>query len=93
LLLKPSDALEAHVRSRFNRYRERLSKRPDKLKAEVEAPLASAQDASRMAPDVAKAFVSLYRDKAGVSEQDVEVWMEGLRDSRRYLVDVWPQNS
>jgi sulfite reductase alpha subunit-like flavoprotein len=46
-----------------------------------------------MAPDVAKAFVSLYRDKAGVSEQDVEVWMEGLKASRRYLVDVWPQNS
>ena len=93
MLLKPSDALEVHVRSRFNRYRERLSKRPDKPKAEVEAPLASAQDASRMAPDVAKAFVSLYRDKAGVSEQDVEVWMEGLKASRRYLVDVWPQNS
>jgi sulfite reductase alpha subunit-like flavoprotein len=62
-------------------------------KPEVEAPLTSAQDASRMAPDVAKAFVSLYRDNAGVSEQDVEVWMEGLKDSRHYLVDVWPQNS
>ena len=46
-----------------------------------------------MAPDVEKAFVSLFRDKAGVSEQDVEVWMEGLKASRRYLVDVWPQNS
>src|ERR671921_384368 len=29
--------------------------KPDKPKPEVEAPLASAQDASRMAPDVAKA--------------------------------------
>lgn len=51
-------------------------------------PLASAHDASRMAPDVEKAFVSLFRDKAGVSEQDAEAWMEGLKDSRRYLVDV-----
>ena len=56
-------------------------------------PLASAHDASRMAPDVEKAFVSLFRDKAGVSEQDVEAWMEGLKDSRRYLVDVWPRTS
>lgn len=79
LLLKPSDALEVHVRSRFNRYRERLFKMPDKPTPEVEAPLASAQDASRMAHDVAKAFVRVYRDKAGVSEQDVEVWMEGSR--------------
>jgi hypothetical protein len=46
-------------------------------KPEVETPLTSAQDASRMATDVAKAFVSLYRDNAGVSEHDVEVWMEG----------------
>ena len=46
-------------------------------KPEVDAPLASAQDASRMAPDVAKAFVRVYRDKAGGSEQDLEVWMEG----------------
>ncbi len=78
MLLKPSDALEVHVRSRFNRYREILSKRPGMPKPEVEAPLASAQDASRMAPDVAMAFVGVYRTKAGVSEQDVEVWMEGL---------------
>ena len=77
MLLNPSDAPEVHVRSRFNRYREIRSKRPDMPKPEVEAPLTSAQDASRMATDVAKAFVSLYRDNAGVSEHDVEVWMEG----------------
>ena len=50
-------------------------------------------DASRMAPDVEKAFVTLYQDKTGVSEQDAETWMAGLKASQRYLVDVWPRNS
>jgi cytochrome P450/NADPH-cytochrome P450 reductase len=50
-------------------------------------------DASRMAPDVEKAFVALYQDKAGVSEQDAQTWMVGLKSSQRYLVDVWPRNS
>ena len=50
-------------------------------------------DASRMAPAVEKAFVGLYQDRTGVSEQDAETWMEGLKASRRYLVDVWPRNS
>jgi cytochrome P450/NADPH-cytochrome P450 reductase len=50
-------------------------------------------DASRMAPDVERAFVGLYQDKTGASEQDAETWMEGLKSSRRYLVDVWPRNS
>ncbi len=45
-------------------------------------------DASRMAPDVERAFVALYQDKAGVSEQDAQTWMAGLKSSRRYLVDV-----
>lgn len=50
-------------------------------------------DASRMAPDVERAFVGLYQDKTGASEQDAEAWMEELKASRRYLVDVWPRNS
>jgi cytochrome P450/NADPH-cytochrome P450 reductase len=50
-------------------------------------------DASRMAPEVEQAFVALYQDKAGVSEQDAQTWMGGLKSSRRYLVDVWPRNS
>jgi cytochrome P450/NADPH-cytochrome P450 reductase len=50
-------------------------------------------DASRMAPAVEKAFVSLYQDRTGAREQDAETWMEGLKASRRYLVDVWPRNS
>ncbi len=50
-------------------------------------------DASRMAPDVERAFVGLYQDKTGASEQDAETWMEELKASRRCLVDVWPRNS
>jgi cytochrome P450/NADPH-cytochrome P450 reductase len=50
-------------------------------------------DASRMAPDVEKSFVSLCQEKTGVSEQDAETWMDGLKTSQRYLVDVWPRNS
>jgi cytochrome P450/NADPH-cytochrome P450 reductase len=50
-------------------------------------------DAGRMAPDVEKAFVDLYRDRNGVGEQDAEGWMAELKASQRYLVDVWPRNS
>jgi cytochrome P450/NADPH-cytochrome P450 reductase len=50
-------------------------------------------DASRMAPDVEKSFVSLCQEKTGVSEQDAKTWMDGLKTSQRYLVDVWPRNS
>jgi cytochrome P450/NADPH-cytochrome P450 reductase len=49
-------------------------------------------DAGRMAPDAEKAFVSLYRDKSGAGEQEGEAWMEELKASQRYRVDVWPRN-
>ena len=49
-------------------------------------------DAGRMAPDVEKGFVALYREETGASEQDAESWMAGLKESNRYLVDVWPRN-
>ena len=49
-------------------------------------------DASRMAPEVEKAFVSLYRDKSGASEQDSEEWMSQMKSSHRYLLDVWPRS-
>jgi hypothetical protein len=49
-------------------------------------------DASRMAPDVEKAFVALYRDKTGASEQDAERWMSELKASHHYLVDAWPRS-
>jgi cytochrome P450 / NADPH-cytochrome P450 reductase len=50
-------------------------------------------DAGRMAPDVEKGFVTLYRDKNEVTEQEAEKWMSELKSSNRYLVDVWPRNS
>jgi cytochrome P450/NADPH-cytochrome P450 reductase len=49
-------------------------------------------DAGRMAPDVEKTFVELYRNKTGAGEQDGEAWMEDLKSSQRYRVDVWPRN-
>jgi cytochrome P450 / NADPH-cytochrome P450 reductase len=49
-------------------------------------------DAGRMAPDVEKGFVALYREETGAGEQDAESWMAGLKESNRYLVDVWPRN-
>jgi cytochrome P450/NADPH-cytochrome P450 reductase len=49
-------------------------------------------DASRMAPEVEKAFISLYRDKSGASEQDSEEWMSKMKSSHRYLLDVWPRS-
>ena len=52
-----------------------------------------AANASRMASDVERSFVSLYQDKAGVSKQDAETWMAGLKASHRYLADVWPKNT
>jgi cytochrome P450 / NADPH-cytochrome P450 reductase len=50
-------------------------------------------DASKMAPDVEKAFVELYRDETGADEQEAEAWMTELKASHRYVVDVWPRNS
>ncbi len=49
-------------------------------------------DAGRMAPDVEKTFVGLYRDKSGADEQKGEAWMSELKASQRYRVDVWPRN-
>jgi cytochrome P450 / NADPH-cytochrome P450 reductase len=49
-------------------------------------------DAGRMAPDVEKAFVTLYRNERGASEQEGEAWMSELKAAQRYRVDVWPRN-
>ena len=48
-------------------------------------------DARRMAPGVEKGFIALYRDKTEASEQEAEKWMAELKNSHRYLVDVWPR--
>jgi cytochrome P450 / NADPH-cytochrome P450 reductase len=49
-------------------------------------------DAGRMAPDVERAFVELFREEKGASEEEAEGWMAELKASSRYLLDVWPRN-
>lgn len=47
-------------------------------------------DANHMAPDVRNAFATLYREKAGASEQEAEQWLNTQTSHGHYLVDVWP---
>jgi cytochrome P450/NADPH-cytochrome P450 reductase len=46
-------------------------------------------DASRMAPDVRRAFAAIYRDGTGGDERAAEAWLQALTAEQRYLVDVW----
>jgi len=46
-------------------------------------------DASRMAPDVRRAFVALYREKSGAGGPLAEQWLDEMTARNRYLVDVW----
>lgn len=46
-------------------------------------------DASRMAPDVRRAFAAIHREETGGDEWAAEAWLEGLTAEGRYLVDVW----
>ncbi len=46
-------------------------------------------DASRMAPDVRRAFAAIYREETGTDARAAEVWLDGLIAESRYLVDVW----
>ena len=73
---------------------DRLKSQQDDIWAEIQdgATIYVCGDAGRMAPDVEKGFVALYREETGASEQDAESWMAGLKESNRYLVDVWPRN-
>jgi cytochrome P450 / NADPH-cytochrome P450 reductase len=49
-------------------------------------------DASRMAPDVRRAFAAIYREKTGASEEAAETWLHDMTLQNRYLVDVWAAN-
>ncbi|MBV9577167.1 MAG: flavodoxin domain-containing protein, partial [Chloroflexi bacterium] len=49
-------------------------------------------DASRMAPDVRKAFASLYQQRTGVDEASADAWVSELVTQQRYVADVWPSN-
>jgi cytochrome P450 / NADPH-cytochrome P450 reductase len=46
-------------------------------------------DAGKMAPDVRKTFVAIYREQTGKSDEDAELWLQQMTDTQRYLVDVW----
>ena len=46
-------------------------------------------DASKMAPDVRRAFASIYQEKTEASLQEAEQWLNTLTNEKRYLVDVW----
>jgi cytochrome P450/NADPH-cytochrome P450 reductase len=47
-------------------------------------------DAARMAPDVKRAFVTLYQQQTNQDATAAEAWLENLIATDRYLVDVWP---
>jgi len=46
-------------------------------------------DASRMAPDVRRAFAAIHRQETGGDERAAAAWLDGLTAENRYLVDVW----
>ena len=46
-------------------------------------------DASRMAPDVRRAFAAVYRAQTGASEAMTEAWLAELTAGDRYIADVW----
>jgi cytochrome P450/NADPH-cytochrome P450 reductase len=47
-------------------------------------------DASRMAPDVRRAFGSLYQSRSGADDAGVQAWLSDLDAQHRYVADVWP---
>jgi len=49
-------------------------------------------DASRMAPDVRRTFAAIASEKASLSSNDAEQWVNDLTAQNRYLVDVWASN-
>ena len=46
-------------------------------------------DASTMAPDVRRAFISVFQDQTGKSQADADAWLADLRAGHRYLEDIW----
>lgn len=49
-------------------------------------------DGGRMEPDVKRALIALYRDKAGADAAAGDSWMAGLVADGRYVLDVWAGN-
>jgi cytochrome P450/NADPH-cytochrome P450 reductase len=46
-------------------------------------------DATRMAPDVRRAFAAIHREETGAAERTALAWLDRLAAEGRYLVDVW----
>lgn len=46
-------------------------------------------DGRRMAPAVREAFMELHRKHTGGDERQAALWLAGLRESDRYVEDVW----
>ena len=46
-------------------------------------------DASRMAPDVRRAFAAIHHEETGGDDRAAEAWLDALTRENRYLVDVW----
>jgi cytochrome P450/NADPH-cytochrome P450 reductase len=46
-------------------------------------------DATRMAPDVRRAFAAIHAAKTGGTEAAANRWLDDLVTANRYLVDVW----
>jgi cytochrome P450/NADPH-cytochrome P450 reductase len=46
-------------------------------------------DASRMAPDVRRAFGDIFQAHTGAGEATAAAWLNDLAFSGRYVVDVW----
>ena len=46
-------------------------------------------DASRMAPDVRKAFATVFQERTNASDADAQTWLAGLIATGRYLEDIW----
>jgi cytochrome P450/NADPH-cytochrome P450 reductase len=46
-------------------------------------------EANRMAPAVRAAFMDVFKQKTNASDLDAQAWLAGLKDSKRYLEDIW----
>jgi cytochrome P450/NADPH-cytochrome P450 reductase len=46
-------------------------------------------DASRMAPDVRRAFAAIHREATGADERAALAWLDRLAAEGRYVVEVW----
>jgi cytochrome P450/NADPH-cytochrome P450 reductase len=55
----------------------------------VKAPVFVCGEASRMAPDVKKAFIDLFCKHTGTCAADGKAWLAGLVTTHRYLEDIW----